>query len=183
MTIQNTVIPGVCVIATTSYKDDRGAFTRLYCAQELAPIIAQREIVQINHSITKTRGIIRGFHYQKEPWSEMKLIRCIKGRVWDVALDLRLNSPTFLKWHALELSQTNDLMLVIPEGCAHGFQVLEANSELLYLHTQYYSPEADCGVRYDDPRIGISWPLTPVGISSRDKNHPALTTDFKGLYL
>jgi dTDP-4-dehydrorhamnose 3,5-epimerase len=113
----------------------------------------------------------------------MKFVRCLRGRVWDVAVDLRAGSPTFLQWHAVELDPGTARMLVIPEGCAHGFQALEADSELLYLHTAAYAPEAEGGIRYDDPRLDIAWPKPASDLSERDRRHPLLTHDFAGLHL
>lgn len=112
----------------------------------------------------------------------MKFVRCLRGRVWDVAVDLRRSSPSFLKWHAEELSPEHATMLVIPEGCAHGFQVLEAESELLYLHTAHYEKSAEGGVRHDDPRLGIHWPLPVTDLSERDRSHPLLDTTFPGVH-
>ena len=111
----------------------------------------------------------------------MKLVRCLKGRVWDVAVDLRGGSPTFLQWHAEELSPENARMMVIPEGCAHGFQVLESDSELLYLHTAIYAPESEGGVPYDDPCLSISWPLPVADLSERDRRHPPINPEFIGI--
>jgi dTDP-4-dehydrorhamnose 3,5-epimerase len=108
-------------------------------------------------------------------------VRCFKGRVWDVAVDLRAGSPTFLQWHAEELSSENARMLVIPEGCAHGFQVLEPGSELLYLHTAFYSPEAEGGVSCNDPRLGITWPLPVADLSHRDSSLPLIAADYSGI--
>lgn len=181
MNITPTRLPGVMLVETTRHVDQRGAFARLYCESELAAIIGNRRIVQINHSRTSAVGAIRGMHFQHPPHAEMKLVRCLKGRVWDVAIDLRADSPTFLKWHAQELTPENARMLVIPEGCAHGFQVLEPESELLYLHTAYYTPEAEGGVRHDDPQLGIAWPLPVTDISPRDTGHPPVGPDFSGL--
>lgn len=181
MKVHQTALPGVVVVETSQINDHRGAFARLYCERELAPVMSDRHIVQINHSITNTVGAVRGLHYQRPPHAEMKLIRCLKGRVWDVAVDLRASSPTFLCWHAEELNPSDARMLVIPEGCAHGFQVLEADSELLYLHTAFYAPEAEQGVACDDPRLGITWPLSVAGLSERDRNHPLLPPGFSGI--
>jgi dTDP-4-dehydrorhamnose 3,5-epimerase len=111
----------------------------------------------------------------------MKLIRCLKGKIWDVAVDLRCGSPTFLQWHAEELTPHNAKLFVLPEGCAHGFQVLEPDSELLYLHTAPYHPKAEGGVAWNDPRLAISWPLPPVDLSQRDNNHPWLALNFEGI--
>lgn len=128
-------------------------------------------------------GVLRGMHFQNPPFSEMKLIRCLRGKVWDVAVDLRNGSSTFLSWYFQELSPENNLMMVIPEGFAHGFQVLEDESELLYLHTEYYKPDTEGGFRFDDPRLSIKWPLKPIDLSKKDINYPFITDDFKGLIL
>ena len=181
MNVLQTSIHGVSVVETTPFRDERGQFARLYCEKELAEVIGQRRIVQINHSRTHAVGAIRGLHYQRPPHAEMKLVRCLKGRVWDLAVDLRAGSPTFLQWHAEELTPDNGRMLVIPEGCAHGFQVLEANSELLYLHTAAYWPEADGGVAYNDPALNIAWPMPVTELSQRDRQHTMIGADFLGL--
>ncbi|WP_437559146.1 dTDP-4-dehydrorhamnose 3,5-epimerase [Acidithiobacillus sulfuriphilus] len=181
MNIHSTALRGVAIVATQPFADRRGAFSRFFCKDELAAIIGNRDIVQINHSRTSMVGAVRGLHYQLPPYAEMKLVRCIRGRVWDVAVDLRAGSPTFLHWHAEELTPENARMLVIPEGCAHGFQVLEAESELLYLHTAYYTPAAEGGLRHDEPRLGIAWPLPVADLSARDRHHPPLNADYSGM--
>ena len=181
MKIHRLPIEGLVLVESTPQTDERGFFTRLYCQDELRELIGERQIVQINLSSTRTVGAVRGMHYQSQPHAEMKLVRCIKGRVWDVAVDLRAGSPTFLGWHAEELSAENAHMMVIPEGFAHGFQVLEQDSELLYLHTAFYTPSAEGGVRPTDPELSIEWPLAPQDLSERDRNHPLLTSDFTGL--
>lgn len=179
--IRCTPLSGLMVVETTAHVDHRGTFARLYCERELAEIIGSRRIVQINHSRTARIGAVRGMHYQHPPHAEMKLVRCLKGRVWDVAIDLRAGSPTFLRWHAEELTPANTRMMIIPEGFAHGFQVLEDDSELLYLHTAFYTPSAEGGLRYDDPRLGIAWPLPVTDLSARDASHPYLEHDFQGI--
>jgi dTDP-4-dehydrorhamnose 3,5-epimerase len=181
MVIQPTSINGVAVVDTTSHGDHRGILARCYCEAELASIMGQRQIRQINLTRTISVGAIRGLHFQLPPFAEMKLIRCLRGRVWDVAVDLRAESPTFLQWHAEELSSTNMRMIVIPEGCAHGFQVLEPESELLYLHTAMYHKPAEGAVRFDDPRLAIRWPLPVTDISDRDLHHPLLSNSFHGI--
>lgn len=181
MNIHSTALQGVAIVETQSFADRRGAFSRFFCKDELAAIIGNRDIVQINHSRTSMVGAVRGLHYQLPPHAEMKLVRCMRGRVWDVAVDLRAGSPTFLHWHAEELTPDNGRMLVIPEGCAHGFQVLEAESELLYLHTAYYTPAAEGGLRHDEPRLGIAWPLPVADLSARDRLHPPLKPDYSGM--
>lgn len=180
---QPTSIPGLVVVETSPHIDNRGAFARLYCERELASLVGPRRIVQINHSRTATIGAVRGLHYQHPPHAEMKLVRCLKGSVWDVAVDLRHNSPTFLSWHAEELTPANTRMMVIPEGFAHGFQVLEPESELLYLHTAFYTPGSEGGLRHDDPRLAIHWPLAVTDLSARDAAHPLTNSDFSGISL
>lgn len=181
MKIWQTSIEGAVLAEGPSYTDHRGAFSRFFCEQALAGIIGDRHIVQINHSHTCAIGTIRGLHFQHPPHAEMKMVRCIRGRVWDVLVDLRAHSPTFLHWHGEELSADTSRMLVIPEGCAHGFQVLEADSELLYLHTAAYTAASEGAVRYNDPLPGIQWPLPVTHLSERDKNHPLLPNDFAGV--
>lgn len=176
-----TPITGVSIAEATPFTDHRGTFTRFFCENELADILEGRHIVQINYSRTETLGAVRGMHYQNSPYAEMKLIRCVKGRVWDVAIDLRAGSSTFLKWHAEELTPQNSRMLVIPEGCAHGFQVLESGSELLYLHTAFYNSDAEDGILHNDPQLGISWPLPVTDLSERDKQHLPLPIKFSGI--
>lgn len=176
-----TALDGVLRVDADPRRDERGAFTRLFCATELAPLLGERRIVQINLSLTRQAGAVRGLHFQHPPHAEMKLVRCVRGRVWDVVVDLRRESPTFLRWHGELLSAANQRMLVIPEGCAHGFQVLEEDSELLYLHTEFYRPEAEGGVRHDDPALAVDWPLPVLDLSARDRQHPLITSDFIGL--
>jgi dTDP-4-dehydrorhamnose 3,5-epimerase len=181
MRIRDTRLAGVQVVETDAHGDARGAFARLFCARELAPLLGDAGIVQVNQSRTALPGSVRGLHFQRAPQAEIKFVRCLKGRVWDVAVDLRAGSPTFLQWHAEELSEANARMLVVPQGCAHGFQVLEPDSELLYLHTAYYDAAAEGGVSCTDPRLAIAWPLPIVGLSPRDASHPPITPDFPGL--
>jgi len=179
--ITHTDLPGVVVVETAPFADERGAFDRVYDQRELASVVGARQIVQINHSRTSQVGAVRGLHFQLSPHAELKLVRCLRGRVWDVALDLRAGSPTFLRWHAEELAPDNARTLVVPEGCAHGFQVLEPESELLYLHTARYVPEAEAGVYCRDPRLGILWPLPVEGLSQRDRSFPPIALDFSGI--
>ena len=176
-------IAGAWVVESTVFRDHRGAFSRLYCSRELQGVIGSRAIAQINQSKTCSIGALRGLHYQNPPHAEMKIVRCLKGRVFDVAVDLRRGSPTFLKWVSVELTPDSGVAFMIPEGCAHGFQVLEENSELLYLHTASYEPAAEGAVRFDDPRIGIEWPMEAMDLSARDSGHPHLTEAFRGIDL
>lgn len=181
MKIRQTPITGLVVVESETHFDQRGFFMRLYCQNELREIVGSRQIVQINQSRTRTLGAVRGLHFQREPHAEMKLVRCLRGKVWDVTVDLRAGSSTFLKWHAEELSAENRRMMVIPEGCAHGFQVLATDSELLYFHTASYTSSSEGGVQPTDSLLSISWPLPVRDLSERDLNHPLLTADFTGL--
>ncbi|MGA9491895.1 MAG: dTDP-4-dehydrorhamnose 3,5-epimerase family protein, partial [Mycobacterium sp.] len=171
------------LVQSSPHRDDRGAFLRLFCTQELQPLLGRRQIAQINQSRTSQAGIVRGLHFQHPPHAEMKMVRCLRGRLWDVAVDLRAGSPTFLQWHAQELVEDDAQMLVVPEGFAHGFQALEPESELLYLVTAAYDPPSEGGLRHDDPRLAIPWPLPPRDVSPRDLAHPSLDTDFTGIAL
>jgi len=183
MNLIPTAIPGLSIAHTKYVGDTRGTFARLFCEQELASSLAHRHIVQINHSCTRTPGAVRGLHFQRAPYAEMKLVRCIRGRVWDVAVDLRAGSATFLQWHAEELTPQSGLMMMIPEGFAHGFQVLDADSELLYLHTAAFAPEFEGGIAHDDPALAIPWPLTVVDLSTRDRQHAAIDANFSGIII
>lgn len=170
-------ITGSFSLCSQEHSDRRGVFSRWFCQEELAAMWGQRPICQMNYSQTRQVGAVRGLHFQHPPQVEAKLVRCIRGRVWDVAVDLRLHSPTFLQWQGVELAPQGEVQAVlIPEGCAHGFQVLEPNSELFYIHSAAYAPQLEGGVRWDDPRLQISWPLTVVDLSDRDLNHAWLET-------
>ena len=175
-----TILNGSFTIQLDPINDERGWFARYFCKKEFSTIGHEKEWVQMNHSFSLKKGTLRGMHFQKPPHSEVKLVRCIQGSVFDVIIDLRKDSPTFLKWVGTELSAENKLMMYIPEGFAHGFQTLEDNSGLLYMHTAYYSPEAESGLRYNDPQVNISWPLEISEISMRDNNHDLLEK-FNGL--
>lgn len=181
MKIHPTSLDGVYLAESTPVADQRGALTRLYCGNEFAPVLGTRSIAQINHTHTRLTGAVRGLHLQYAPHAEMKMIRCLKGRVWDVAVDLRAGSTTFLQWHAEELSPDNSRMMIIPEGVAHGFQALEADSELLYLHTATYTPWAEGGFSCRDDRLAIRWPLPILDLSARDSRHPPIASDFQGI--
>lgn len=140
-----------------------------------------KEWLQINHSYTKEKATLRGMHYQAPPFSEIKLVRCVAGVVYDVIIDLRKGSPTFLHYFGIELSFVNNKMIYIPEGFAHGFQTMTDDSELIYHHTAVYKADAEGGIKYDDPLININWPLAVTHISTRDNKHEALGTNFKGI--
>lgn len=181
--MENSPINGVLTIRSRSVEDQRGSLSRLFCRQEMASVIGDRQIVQINQTKTKAKGAVRGFHFQYPPYAEMKIIRCLQGAIWDVAVDLRRGSPTFLHWFAQELTPENSTTMVIPEGCAHGFQALANDSELLYLHTAFYHPPAEGGINCLDPRLAVDWPLAIKDLSQRDRAHPLLDDNFAGIEL
>ncbi len=176
-----TPLAGAYVIELEPFMDERGLFVRTFCQNELSKIGFDRQIVQINHSMTRQKGAIRGLHYQLPPVCETKIIRCVQGAVFDVMLDIRKSSSTYLKWHGVELSKDNMRLVYIPEGFAHGFQTLTDNAELIYHHSAFYSPESERGLRFNDPAVAINWPLNVSSVSERDKNHPLLGEDFQGL--
>ena len=181
-TITDLPLAGLKLIARQRLGDARGFLSRLFCADELAAAGWHKPIAQINHTRTALRGSIRGMHYQMPPHAEMKLVSCIRGEVWDVAVDLRANSPTFLQWHAQTLSADNGQAMLIPEGFAHGFQTITDDVEMLYLHSVAYTPAAEAALRFDDPRLGITWPLPMTEISARDQVHALLSPAFKGIH-
>jgi dTDP-4-dehydrorhamnose 3,5-epimerase len=176
-----TKIKGVYEIECSAFSDERGGFYRIIDKEDFAQINFTKEFVQVNRSGNFKKGTLRGMHFQLPPFSETKVIQCIKGKVFDVAVDLRKNSPTFLHWISMELSEENRKIILIPEGCAHGFQTLEDNSEILYLHTQSYKPDFQSAIRFDEPLVNIQWKIPVSVISERDKNHPLLDKSFKGL--
>ena len=181
MIFNPTSLVGSYVIDLEPRSDERGWFARYYCKEEFEKIGHTKEWVQMNHSFTNKKGSIRGMHFQVHPFREIKMLRCIAGSVYDVIIDLRKDSATFLQWMGVELSATNKKMLYIPEGFAHGFQCLEDDCELIYHHSEFYKPGAEAGIRYNDPLINIEWPLPLTVISSRDEELPYLTEQFKGI--
>ncbi|MCK4347441.1 MAG: dTDP-4-dehydrorhamnose 3,5-epimerase, partial [Thermoplasmatales archaeon] len=176
-------LKGAFIIKPEPFEDTRGRFSRIFCKKEFQAISLVKNIVQVNHSITVEKGAIRGMHFQYPPKAETKMVKCICGSVFDVIIDLRKGSPTFLKWHGETLSAKNIKMMYVPEGFAHGFQTLSENTELLYLHTEFYSSEHEGAVCYDDPIINISWPLEVTDISDKDQNYSLLSKDFEGIVL
>lgn len=178
-----TPLQGLQMIQRKSIGDSRGYFERMFCIDELQTILGDRQVVQINHTQTQNRGTVRGMHFQFQPHSEMKLISCLRGEVFDVAVDLRRGSPTFLHWHAEVLSAENHKTLAIPEGFAHGFQTLSDDCEMLYLHSAAYAPDCEAGLNPHDERLAITWPLVVSEMSSRDAARPMLNLDFPGVSL
>lgn len=181
MNWQPTPLEGLLDIRHAPVGDARGRFTRLFCERELAGIRASLHFTQINLSETRGAGTVRGLHYQRPPAAEAKLIRCLRGRVFDVAVDVRAGSPTFLQWHGVELTDDNDRAIFIPEGFAHGFQVLSNRAHLLYMHTSPWTPACEAGLRYDDPRLAIVWPLPVTRLSERDRSYAPINDAFAGV--
>ena len=183
MIINETDIEGVVELMRDPIQDERGFFERLYCQDFLQNYLNGNKIKQINHSLTSKKGSVRGMHMQLNKSAEYKIISCISGEVCDFAVDLRRNSKTFLKWRHVILTPKKFNSFLIPPGVAHGFQCLEDNSELLYLHTANYAPEDEFGVSYKDPKLEIDWPISPVHISDRDMSFNNLSNDFLGFDL
>lgn len=181
MKFSKTPLSNVYEINPEPFRDDRGSFTRAFCKNEFAEIGFTKEIVQINHSLTLQKGTVRGLHFQAPPACEIKIIRCTQGLVFDVVVDIRAGSPTFLQWYGLEVSHDNMKMIYIPEGFAHGFQALTDNVELIYHHSEFYNPEYENGLRFDDPAISIKWPLPISCISKKDQGYAVINKNFKGL--
>lgn len=176
-----TPIAGVLSIRRKPRGDERGYLERMFCQNDLAAVVGTISVAQINHTVTRQRGVVRGMHFQRVPRAEMKFVSCLRGEVFDVAVDLREGSKTFLQWHAERLCPEQHNTLVIPPGCAHGFQTLTDDCELIYLHTEFYTPEAEGGVNAVDPRLAIGWPLPVHGRSPRDEGHPFIDSSFRGL--
>lgn len=171
MIFNKTNLEGAYTIDLDKKGDDRGFFARFFCNHEFEKIGLDSNIVQINNSLSNEIGTLRGIHYQLYPKQETKIVRCIKGSLWDVIVDLRPESKTFLKWFGEELTEKNRKMMYVPKGFGHGFISLSAETEILYLVTEKYSPEHERGIKWNDPNIGINWPISPNVISEKDNNH------------
>ena len=165
-----TKIDGLYVIERNLIKDDRGFFSRFFCAEEYKELGFSKSIKQMNHSLTKYKGSIRGMHFQNSPYREKKIVSCIKGKVYDVAVDIRKESPTYLHWYGQVLSADKGSSLYIPDGFAHGFQTLTDNCQLLYIHSEFYKPDAEGVLNAFDSKIDIAWPLDVTEMSERDRN-------------
>tara|TARA_Y100000389_G_C17416476_1_gene494027 strand:- start:940 stop:1500 length:561 start_codon:yes stop_codon:yes gene_type:complete len=179
--IKDLSLEGAKIIERKMHEDERGYLTRIFCLDELKSTQVFDKIKQINITFTKSKGTIRGLHYQSYPYAETKIVSCIKGEIFDVIVDLRKESTTFLKVHTVILSKKNQKSLLIPKGFAHGFQSLEDNCELLYFHSENYNPEYENGILYNDKKLNIKWPLSKSIISKRDHKLPLILNSFKGL--
>ncbi len=176
-----TSLAGLMVVQRKTVEDERGFLSRFYCAEEFCAEGFGKSIVQINHALTRNKGAVRGLHFQYPPQAEIKLVSCLKGEILDVAVDLRRNSPTFLKWYGEILSSKNRRSMLLPEGFAHGFQALVDDCELIYLHTAAYHPELEGGLNVADPALNIAWPLQFGDLSARDQSHPFIDKTFQGI--
>ena len=181
MTFSQTPLNGSYVINLSAFNDERGWFARTYCENEFGIIGHNAKWVQVNHSYTRKKGTLRGMHFQLPPFREIKMVRCVRGKVFDVIIDVRKDSPTFLQWYGVELSPDLMNMIYIPEGFAHGFQTLNDHCELIYFHSEFYTPGAEGGILYNDPAVGIAWPMQVTSVSQRDMSHDLLTEKFKGI--
>ena len=181
--ILSTPLADLKLVRRIASVDSRGYFERMFCEHDLFPLLQAKPILQINRTFTTRPGTIRGMHFQHPPYAETKVVSCLHGKVFDVAVDLRRKSPTFLRWHAEILSGTNRHTLVIPEGFAHGFQALSENCEMMYLHTAVYNLVSESGLNALDPRLAISWPQAVSDISPKDAAILFLPVDFSGIDL
>jgi len=183
MHVRPLPLSGACVVEFQPVADSRGWFARVFCAETMAAHGLESMYVQQNCSRTHSRGTIRGLHYQLPPYAEAKLIRCTRGAIYDVIVDLREGSPTFLRWHGERLAADNHRMMYVPPGFGHGFLALEDDVEVTYPSSSRYSPRHERGIRYDDPAVGVAWPLAGLQeiVSEKDRSHPLLVVDFKGL--
>ena len=181
--IHPTSLPGLTRIERMSISDHRGFLQRIFSNDELADAGFSKPIAQINRTLTRQQGAVRGMHFQRPPHAEIKLVSCLRGEIFDVAVDLRQDSPTFLRWHGEILSEANNFSLVIPEGFAHGFQTLSADCEVLYCHSAAYAPLAEDGVNPRDKTLAIAWPLGITEISDRDASLPRITDGYTGVRL
>jgi dTDP-4-dehydrorhamnose 3,5-epimerase len=168
-TCRTTPIQGLIVAERKPMRDERGFFCRFFCQEELSAFGFRQNVAQINHTLTRQRGTVRGMHFQRAPHEETKLVSCLAGEVFDVAVDLRPGSPTYLKWYGETLSARNFRSMLIPKGFAHGFQTLTEDCELIYLHGEAYAPDFEAGLNALDPALGIAWPLPAAQMSSRDR--------------
>ena len=181
--ILETPLKGLRVVQRKTLSDSRGYLERLFCCNEFGSFLPGKTIAQINHTLTVKQGTVRGMHFQHPPHAETKFVSCIRGEVFDVAVDVRADSPTFLHWHAEVLSEENHKTFVISEGFAHGFQTLTERCEMLYLHTGTYQPGSESGLNAQDPRLAIRWPMGISERSPRDIAYPMIHQNFKGVAL
>ncbi len=177
MIFTETKLKGAFVLEVKKIEDERGFFGRSWCKRELEEHGLNADVVQANVSYNKAKGTLRGMHFQKSPYQETKLVRCTRGAIVDVIIDLRPSSPTYKQWIGVELTEDNYKMLFVPEDFAHGFITLKDNTEVTYQVTQYYTPGAEGGIRWNDPAFNIQWPIQPTVVSGKDQAHPDFTEE------
>tara|TARA_B100000809_G_scaffold96015_1_gene94602 strand:+ start:163 stop:729 length:567 start_codon:yes stop_codon:yes gene_type:complete len=176
-----TPLEGAYLINLEKYEDERGFFARVFCESEFQEMGLSSEFIQVNNSLTGSKGTIRGMHYQLEPSAEVKIVRCIRGSLYDAIIDLRPDSSSFCKWFGSELSAENRQMMYVPKGFAHGFLTLEDNTETFYFASNSYSPDLERGIRFDDPYFGIEWPIPVTESSQKDKSCPDFDPELHGV--
>lgn len=172
MLFTKTPLEGACLIELEKHSDERGFFARMFCEREFEAQGLVARFVQVNNSLATEKGTLRGMHYQLAPKAEVKVVRCVRGALYDLIIDLRKDSPTFCQHFGATLTADNRTMLYVPKGFAHGFMTLEEDTEALYLVDEFYAPDRERGLRWDDPKFGIDWPLAPAVISDKDRSHP-----------
>jgi dTDP-4-dehydrorhamnose 3,5-epimerase len=180
---EETGLAGLKLVERQESADERGSFGRLFCANEMQAVGWSKPLAQSNMSRTRKAGVVRGLHFQFMPHAEMKFVACVSGKIFDVAVDLRRGSPTFLQWRGFELSADNKKSLLIPEGFAHGFQALSDDVEMIYFHSESYNKEASGALHVADPRLSISWPLPIAGLSTQDESAAFVSAAFEGIQL
>lgn len=183
MIFNQTKLSGAFTINVEPFKDNRGFFTRTFCEKEFGQHGLATHFVQANHSGTNGKGVIRGMHFQHMPYCEIKLVKCVIGAIYDVIIDLRNGSSTFLQWFGTELNSENKRMMYVPKGFAHGFQSLTDHSEIIYMVSDFYNKESEGGVRYNDPSVNIKWPLPVTLVSEKDQNIALINSTFAGVIL
>lgn len=181
MQFNRAPLAGACTIELERRGDSRGFFARAFCEKEFAAAGLETRFVQMNNSLSATKGTLRGMHYQLAPSTEVKVVRCIRGALYDVIADLRPDSPTYGKTFGAELTAENRTMMYVPRGCAHGLLTLTEDTEVMYLVSAYYAPEHERGMRFNDPWLSIDWPIAPVEISDKDRNWPLFDAPFHGV--
>ena len=178
MKFHSLPLAGAGLIELDRLGDDRGFFARLFCEREFAAAGLVSHFVQVNNALSRRKGTLRGLHDQLSPAAEVKMVRCVRGAIWDVILDLRPGSATFGRWHGAELTQDNRLMMYVPQGFAHGLITLSDDAEVIYLVSEFYTPQQERGIHWNDPRFAINWPIVPTEISGKDAAWP----DFDAAY-
>ena len=181
--VEETPIGGLVLVRREPYKDHRGSLDRIFDINVVHSLVPGFSVVQVNHTVTLGRGTVRGLHYQAAPFADAKVITCTRGKIFDVAVDVRQGSPTFMSWYSIELSGGDGISIVLPPGFAHGFQLLDESCELLYVHNERYCQEAEGALHVEDPLLGIVWPEAISAMSDRDRRHTMIEDDWPGVVI